>query len=136
MLWMMADLAYLTALFIFLTVAGPYILELMRALGVWAGLGIAATVFLLGLLLLPGLVAWKVKKARFGQMCLAWCVLLLATTFAVAPVGHWVRSRGSFVPALVWGPDSAVVEKVAIKTLGLGEEWKKRPSLALPDSIF
>ena len=99
----------------------------MRKVGVWEGLGVAAFMYCVLLLLPPLLIKMKFRKGRFGQLTLAWSFLALCATAFLAPVSGWMNDRGSFVPALVWGPESAVVQQVVVEKLEWGEGWKKRP---------
>jgi len=131
---MISSVLYAAALTLYLTATGPHILELMRVIGSWEGLAVALCLFLVALVLVPALVAWKVKKAKFGKVCLAWCVTTLLAVGFLAPTGRWVKERGSFVPALIWGPNSGVVQKVFVDTMGLGEGWKERPNHPLTSS--
>jgi hypothetical protein len=126
-LWTFALFVYGAGLWMFLTALAPQILELMRKLGVWEGLAIAGLAYMALLLLVPGLISAKFKKTPFGKITFAWGILALGIAVFVAPVQTWMSDRGSFVPALVWGPDSAVVQRVVVEKLKWGEGWKKRP---------
>ena len=109
----------------------------MRWAGVWQGLGGALVGFLLALMVVPGVLSFKVKKASFGKMCLVWSILVLGLLMGLAPLGDWFKDRGTFVPALVWGPESMVVERVVTEQIGWGDGWKVRPegAAAEPEEV-
>ena len=130
MLWMCALVVYATSLALYLTFVSTPTLEFMREVGVWGGLGASLAVFLVALCLPPALLKFKFRKIPFGKACLAWSVLCLGLTLKFGSVGPCFKERGTFVPALIWGPDSKIVKKVAIQKLGWGEDWKLRPDAA------
>lgn len=135
--WAFALGIYGVVFALYLTYLGPYVLELMRWAGVWKGLGGAVVGFLLALTMVPAILTLKLKKAAFGKTCLMWAILILGLLAGLAPVGDWFEDRGSFVPALLLGPESVVVERVVIDKIGWGDGWKVRPegAEASPEAV-
>ena len=129
LLWLIALIVYSACLLVFFTFRSASTLEMMRQYGVWEGLAATMIVFLGLLCLPPALVKARVRKAPYGKVCLVWSILTLVLTFQFAPVSDKFRDNGTFVPALLFGPNSKFVNLVAVEKLHWGDEWKNRPSL-------
>lgn len=114
---------------VLLTALANLILELMRWIGPWLGLGMAASGLVVALLVVPALGKKRYPKRSLTTLVAIWCGLQLSILFLFFPVGRWFRDRGSFVPSLLLGPNQAVVKRVVVGGLNWGEDWKLRPGL-------